>query len=137
MFEKIKAVFKAARLRRDTIESRFYSTVIGDIQLRAEKEGCKEAPTDAVVLAVYKSYIKRYDAEIAEGRQTMDIVHEKAMLAELMPAQASEEEVAKFIANVAPVSMKEMGKVMGALKANFDDVDGAIVRRLFEAYING
>lgn len=137
MYNKLKSLVLQARKDRDKDLVKFLTTVQGDIQRDAEKAGCKENPIDAVVIATYKAYQKRYKTEKEEGRLTVGQAIEWGALNLLLPKEASEDEILAVIKENDPQSMKDMGKIMGILKAKFDNFDGGLASGLVKNYITG
>jgi len=135
IYKRIKSDRLEARKRKDSVRATFLALVMGDIQRRAEKEGCKDDPTDVVSQAELKAYVKRYQAESdARGLSSEQAI--EAMVVEgYLPKPASCAQIKDVIKAVDPQTMKEMGKVMGALKKEFDNFDGALVSKLVKDHL--
>jgi uncharacterized protein YqeY len=83
----------------------------------------------------------RKDIKLFEGQNRTDLIDkaqdELKILAELLPAEPTEDDVLKFIHDNYPdgYTMKEMGKIIGSIKANptFKNVDGAMCAKVVKA----
>lgn len=135
ILEELKTRRLDARKVKDTIVASFLSTVLGDIQRRAEKAGCKDAPTKEVTIAELKAYVKRYKEEEIQGRITAEQLAEKQMLEQILPSPATEDDIILLLDSVLPTSMKDMKEYM-AVVALFDNVDKALATKLFKEYIS-
>jgi len=107
-----------------------------------------EEATDALVLGVISSYVKKMVKAVEEYNSLGDrgvemaakIQFEIDYLSEWLPEQLSEEEVSKIIddvlAELGDVDMSQMGKIIGAVMAKADGLDGSTVSRLVREKIS-
>jgi len=107
-----------------------------------------EEATDALVLGVISSYVKKMVKAVEEYNSLGDrgvemaakIQFEIDYLSEWLPEQLSEEEVSKIIdevlAELGDVDLSQMGKIIGAVMAKADGLDGSTVSRLVREKIS-
>jgi uncharacterized protein YqeY len=107
-----------------------------------------EEATDALVLGVISSYVKKMVKAVEEynslGERGIEmaakIQFEIDYLSEWLPEQLSEEEVSKIIddvlAELGEVDMSQMGKIIGAVMAKADGLDGSTVSKLVREKIS-
>lgn len=136
VYNKIKNDRLQMRKSKQSTLATFLALVMGDIQRRAEKEGCKDAPTDKVSYEELKAYVKRYNYEekaygLSEAQRSELIIVEN-----YLPKAADTSDIQIAIDIVNPTSMKDMGKVMSLTKEKFTNVDGNLVKQLVSEYIN-
>ena len=134
MKTKEKAKLDAIRQVKSEIEEK-----------RAEKG---EDITDELVLGVIKSYVKKMTKAVEEYKSLGDRGSEMAdkiqfeidFLSGWLPEQLSEEEVATIIDEVlsemGEVDMSQMGKIIGAVMAKADGLDGSVVSKLVREKIS-
>ncbi len=116
---------KEAMKEKDVLRKNTVQSVRGAI-LQQEKDTMKEVNEEQILDIIMSEIKKRKDAlaDFEKGHRP-DLVEaancEIAILQKYLPAQLSEEEltalVRETIAEVSAVSMKDMGKVMGAITA--------------------
>lgn len=114
---------KEAMKEKDVLRKNTVQSVRGAI-LQQEKDTMKEVSEEQILDIIMSEIKKRKDAlaDFEKGHRP-DLVDaansEIAILQKYLPAQLSEEEltalVRETIAEVSAVSMKDMGKVMGAI----------------------
>ena len=114
---------KEAMKEKDVLRKNTVQSVRGAI-LQQEKDTMKEVNEEQILDIIMSEIKKRKDAlaDFEKGNRP-DLVDaansEIAILQKYLPAQLSEEEltalVRETIAEVSAVSMKDMGKVMGAI----------------------
>ena len=114
---------KEAMKEKDVLRKNTVQSVRGAI-LQQEKDTMKEVNEEQILDIIMSEIKKRKDAlaDFEKGHRP-DLVDaansEIAILQKYLPAQLSEEEltalVRETIAEVSAVSMKDMGKVMGAI----------------------
>ena len=107
-----------------------------------------EEATDELVLGVITSYVKKMNKAVEEYKSLGDrgtemaskIQFEIDYLSEWLPEQLSEEEVSKIIDEVlsemGDVDMSQMGKIIGAVMAKADGLDGSVVSKLVREKIS-
>ena len=123
--EKLLGDMKEAMKEKDVLRKNTVQSVRGAI-LQQEKDTMKEVNEEQILDIIMSEIKKRKDAlaDFEKGHRP-DLVDaansEIAILQKYLPAQLSEEEltalVRETIAEVSAVSMKDMGKVMGAITA--------------------
>ncbi len=121
--EKLLADMKEAMKEKDVLRKNTIQSVRGAI-LQQEKDTMKEVGEEQILDIIMSEIKKRKDALVDfEKGHRPDLVDaanvEMAVLQGYLPAQLSEEEltalVRETIQEVSAVSMKDMGKVMGAI----------------------
>lgn len=121
--EKLLNDMKEAMKEKDVLRKNTVQSVRGAI-LQQEKDTMKEIGEEQILDIIMTEIKKRKDAlaDFEKGHRP-DLVDaanaEIAILQTYLPAQLSEEEltalIRETIAEVSAVSMKDMGKVMGAI----------------------
>ena len=121
--EKLLNDMKEAMKEKDVLRKNTVQSVRGAI-LQQEKDTMKEINEDQILDIIIAEIKKRKDAlaDFEKGHRP-DLVDaanaEIAILQTYLPAQLSEEQlialIRETIAEVSAVSMKDMGKVMGAI----------------------
>ena len=123
---------------------------IRQIQTEVAKKKAEkgEEATDELVLGVISSYVKKMTKAVEEYQSLGDrgtemaekIQFEIDYLSEWLPEQLSEEEVSNIIDQVlsemGDVDMSQMGKIIGAVMAKADGLDGSIVSKLVREKIS-
>ena len=101
-----------------------------------------EEATDELVLGVISSYVKKMTKAVEEYQSLGDrgtemaekIQFEIDFLSQWLPAQLSEEDIEKLVDEVltelGEVDMSQMGRIIGAVMAKGDGIDGSIVSRI-------
>ena len=107
-----------------------------------------EEATDELVLGVISSYVKKMTKAVEEYQSLGDrgtemaekIQFEIDFLSGWLPEQLSEEEVVTIIdevlAQMGDVDMSQMGKIIGAVMAKADGLDGSVVSKLVREKIS-
>jgi hypothetical protein len=130
--EQINDSLKEAMKARDQKRVgtlRLVNAALKDKDIAARTETSRELLGDEEILSLLAKMIKQREDSIAAyeaGNRPELAAAEKdeiAIIREFMPKQMSTDEakaaIAKVIADVGAASMKDMGKVMGALKERF------------------
>ena len=121
--EKLLNDMKEAMKEKDVLRKNTVQSVRGAI-LQVEKDTMKDVDEEQILDIIMSEIKKRKDAladfEKGHRQDLVDAANaEIAVLQSYLPAQLSEEElvalVRETIAEVSAVSMKDMGKVMGAI----------------------
>lgn len=143
--QQIQEDIKAAMKARDSVAMNAVRAVKGEILLFKTAEGGSGEVTDEDVLKMIRKLVKqrRESAEqyVAAGRKELadNELAEAAVIEKYLPKQLSEAEVEarvkEIIAELGATSLKEMGKVMGAVNSALaGQADGktisGIVRKL-------
>jgi len=107
-----------------------------------------EEATDELVLGVITSYVKKMNKAVEEYESLGDrgvemaekIQGEIDFLSTWLPEQLSDEEVAKIVDEVllemGDVDMSQMGKIIGAVMAKADGLDGSTVSKIVREKIS-
>ena len=123
---------------------------IRQIQTEVAKKKAEkgEEATDELVLGVISSYVKKMTKAVEEYQSLGDrgvemaekIQFEIDFLSGWLPEQLSEEEVVTIIDEVltemGDVDMSQMGKIIGAVMAKADGLDGSVVSKLVREKIS-
>ena len=129
--EDLQKALKESMLAHDAATTSAVRLIIAgqkEKDVEARGKGAKEA-TDAELMAMMQTMIKQRNESIKmyiDGNRPELAEKEKAEIAVIerfLPKQMSEAEmataIASIIAETGAASMKDMGKVMGALKAKY------------------
>jgi uncharacterized protein len=114
-----------ARKAADSVRATLLSTLIGEAEMVGKNAGNRESSDDEVLQTIRKFLKNNQEAlgviKDADRRATLET--ESAILSAYLPPLATEAEVRAFIAatvdTLADRSPKQMGVVMGALKAKY------------------
>ncbi len=128
VYEAVKEAMKdRATLRLSTL--RLISAAIKDKDIEARGEGHEDGVGDAEVLAILGKMVKQRQesARIYEEGGRIDLAEremsEIKVIEEFLPRQLSDDEVANAldaaISETGADSIRDMGKVMGALKSKY------------------
>ena len=108
---------------------RLITAAIKDRDIAARAEGNAEGISDAEILSLMQSMVKqRHESSQTYADASRDDLAERemdeiAVIKQFLPEQLSDEEVDKVIVNiinkVGASNIKDMGKVMAELKANY------------------
>ena len=111
-------------------------------EIAKKKSEKGEEVNDELVLGVISSYVKKMAKAVDEYNSLGEKGEEMAskiqfeidFLTTYLPEQLSEEEVEKIIddvlAELGDVDMSQMGRVIGAVMAKGDGIDGSIVSKI-------
>ena len=111
-------------------------------EIAKKKSEKGEEATDEVVLGVISSYVKKMAKAVDEynslgergAEMAEKIQFEIDFLSQWLPEQLSEEDVEKLVDEVltelGEVDMSQMGRIIGAVMAKGDGIDGSIVSRI-------
>ena len=127
---------------------RLISAAIKDRDIQARGTGKDDAPTEADLQALLMKMVKqrKESAEVYEKGGRPDLAakerEEITIIEEFLPRQMSEEEIAaaveEVIAETGAQSLKDMGRVMGALKEKYaGQMDMAKASRLVKEKLGG
>ncbi|WP_068634622.1 GatB/YqeY domain-containing protein [Thauera butanivorans] len=114
-----------ARKAADSARVTLLSTLIGEAEMVGKNAGNRESTDDEVQQTIRKFLKNNQEAlgVIKDAERRAALEQESTILTAYLPPMASEEEVKAFIAGtvagLADRSPKQMGVVMGALKAKF------------------
>lgn len=111
-------------------------------EIAKKKSEKGEEATDELVLGVISSYVKKMAKAVDEyqslgergAEMAEKIQFEIDFLSQWLPEQLSEEDVEKLVdevlAELGKVDMSQMGRIIGAVMAKGDGIDGSIVSRI-------
>jgi uncharacterized protein len=153
LLDQIQAASLAARQNRDAARAALLTTLFAEAA-RVGKDKADRLSSDDEVLETVRKFVKNAketlsalgapsEGEAAERvARRLGVEAELAMLQEFLPTQASEADVAAFIQDVvnglAEKNPKQMGVVMGQLKARFgDNYDKSVASKLVKAALAG
>jgi uncharacterized protein YqeY len=143
MYAKIKAARIQAMKDKNAIAKDLYSTLMGEIETEAKK--AMTEPTNAIVEKVAKKMAKNINENIKlyneKGVDASKEATELAIVSEFLPQVLSEDQtreaVSKAISEAGITSVKEQGKVMGALKKEYgNQLDMKLVSQLVRSLLN-
>ena len=146
LIDDLSTALKEAMKAKDKPKLDAIRQVQTEIAKKKAEKG--EEATDALVLNVISSYVKKMIKAVEEYNSLGDrgvemaskIQYEIDYLSEWLPEQLSEEEISKIIDDVlsemGDVDMSQMGKIIGAVMAKADGLDGSTVSRLVREKIS-
>ena len=117
-------------------------------EIAKKKSEKGEEVNDELVLGVISSYVKKMAKAVDEYKSLGEKGEEMAnkiqfeidFLTTYLPEQLSEEEVEKIVDDVldelGEVDMSQMGRVIGAVMAKGDGIDGSIVSKVVKGKLN-
>ena len=117
-------------------------------EIAKKKSEKGEEVNDELVLGVISSYVKKMAKAVDEYKSLGEKGEEMAnkikfeidFLTTYLPEQLSEEEVEKIIddvlAELGDVDMSQMGRVIGAVMAKSDGIDGSIVSKIVKGKLS-
>jgi uncharacterized protein YqeY len=140
--ETINADLKTAMIARDTVRTQtlqgLKAAILNEeVAKKVRDEGLDDGSIEQIIAREVKKrdeaanlYDQGGNAESAAKERT-----EKEILAVYLPKQLSESELSELVATVVetmqPEGMKDMGKVIGAVKAQVGNAgDGALIAKL-------
>lgn len=143
----IKTASLQARKERNTKKAALLSTLISEASMVGKNNGNRES-TDGEVVAVIKKMIANVNETIdilnksnQETGQVFDLVEEGNLLYTFLPKQLTTEELSNVISTLVAVnnatSIKDMGKVMKALKEQYEgQYDGSEASKIIKGQLN-
>ena len=145
--EELKLAIRSQDRRR-MATLRLIAAAIKDRDIQSRGSGKDDAPTEADLQALLMKMIKQRkdSAEMYEKGGRPDLAaqerEEIAIIEEFLPRQMTEEEIAEAVAAIieetGAQSLKDMGRVMGALKGRYaGQMDMARASRLVKERLGG
>ena len=140
LIDDLSAALKEAMKAKDKPKLDAIRQVQTEIAKKKSEKG--EEATDELVLGVISSYVKKMTKAVEEYKSLGDrgiemaekIQFEIDFLSGWLPEQLSEEDVAKLVddvlADLGDVDMSQMGRIIGAVMAKGDGIDGSVVSKL-------
>ena len=144
--DDLSAALKEAMKAKDKPKLDAIRQVQTEVAKKKAEKG--EEATDELVLGVISSYAKKMTKAVEEYQSLGDrgtemaekIQFEIDFLSEWVPEQLSDEDVKKIVDEVlgemGEVDISQMGKVIGAVMAKADGLDGAVVSKLVREKIS-
>tara|TARA_B100000900_G_scaffold365339_1_gene340537 strand:- start:63 stop:509 length:447 start_codon:yes stop_codon:yes gene_type:complete len=144
--DDLSAALKEAMKAKDKPKLDAIRQIQTEVAKKKAEKG--EEATDELVLGVISSYVKKMTKAVEEYQSLGDrgvemaekIQFEIDFLSGWLPEQLSEEEVVKIIDEVLTqmgnVDMSQMGKIIGAVMAKADGLDGSVVSKLVREKIS-
>ena len=140
LIDELSAALKEAMKAKDKPKLDAIRQVQTEIAKKKSEKG--EEANDELVLGVIYSYVKKMTKAVEEYKSLGDrgiemaekIQFEIDFLSGWLPEQLSEEDVAKLVdevlADLGEVDMSQMGRIIGAVMAKGEGIDGSIVSKL-------
>ena len=140
LIDDLSTALKEAMKAKDKPKLDAIRQVQTEIAKKKSEKG--EEATDELVLGVLSSYVKKMTKAVEEYKSLGDRGNEMAekiqfeidFLSGWLPEQLSEEDVAKLVdevlADLGDVDMSQMGRVIGAVMAKGEGIDGSVVSKL-------
>ena len=144
--DDLSAALKEAMKAKDKPKLDAIRQIQTEVAKKKAEKG--EEATDELVLGVISSYVKKMTKAVEEYQSLGDrgvemaekIQFEIDFLSGWLPEQLSEEEVVAIIdevlAEMGDVDISQMGKIIGAVMAKADGLDGAVVSKLVKEKIS-
>ena len=144
--DDLSAALKEAMKAKDKPKLDAIRQIQTEVAKKKAEKG--EEATDELVLGVISSYVKKMIKAVEEYQSLGDrglemaekIQFEIDFLSGWLPEQLSEEEVVTIIdevlAEIGDVDMSQMGKIIGAVMAKADGLDGSVVSKLVKEKIS-
>ena len=144
--DDLSAALKEAMKAKDKPKLDAIRQIQTEVAKKKAEKG--EEATDELVLGVISSYVKKMTKAVEEYQSLGDRGFEMAekiqfeidFLSGWLPEQLSEEEVVTIIDEVlsemGDVDMSQMGKIIGAVMAKADGLDGSVVSKLVREKIS-
>ena len=146
LIDDLSSSLKEAMKAKDKPKLDAIRQVQTEIAKKKSEKG--EEATDELVLGVISSYVKKMVKAVEEYQSLGDrgiemankIQFEIDFLSQWLPEQLSEEEVSKIVDEVlsemGEVDMSQMGKIIGAVMAKSDGLDGSVVSKIVREKIS-
>ena len=140
LIDDLSTALKEAMKAKDKPKLDAIRQVQTEIAKKKSEKG--EDTTDELVLGVISSYVKKMAKAVDEynslgergAEMAEKIQFEIDFLSQWLPEQLSEEDVEKLVdevlAELGEVDMSQMGRIIGAVMAKGDGIDGSIVSRV-------
>lgn len=146
IIDDLSAALKEAMKSKEKTKLDAIRQVQTEVAKKKAEKG--EEATDELVLGVITSYVKKMKKAVEEYESLGDrgvemaekIQGEIDFLSTWLPKQLSNEEVAKIVNEVlsemGDVDMSQMGKIIGAVMAKADGLDGSVVSKIVREKIS-
>ena len=146
LIDDLSTALKVAMKAKDKPKLDAIRQVQTEIAKKKSEKG--EEATDELVLGVISSYVKKMAKAVDEYKSLGErgaemaekIQFEIDFLSQWLPEQLSEEDVEKLVdevlAELEEVDMSQMGKIIGAVMAKSDGLDGSVVSKIVREKIS-
>ena len=146
LIDELSDALKEAMKAKDKPKLDAIRQVQTEIAKKKSEKG--EEATDELALGVISSYVKKMTKAVEEyqslGERGEDMANQIQLeidfLSEWLPEQLSEEDVSKLVDEVlselGEVDMSQMGRIIGAVMAKGDGIDGSLVSKLVKDKIS-
>lgn len=146
LIDDLSTALKVAMKAKDKPKLDAIRQVQTEIAKKKSEKG--EEATDELVLGVISSYVKKMAKAVDEYKSLGErgaemaekIQFEIDFLSQWLPEQLSEEDVEKLVdevlAELGEVDMSQMGKIIGAVMAKSDGLDGSVVSKIVREKIS-
>jgi len=139
LLQQIKADQVRARKLKDKASTSILTTLYSEAANVGLNDGKRES-TDAEVIAVVKKFVKGID-DTLKIRASEELSFERKIILTYLPKQMTLGElgiaVRQIMADAGLSSMKDMGKVMAALKAEYGgEYDGKMASNVVKAELS-
>ncbi|MNL11876.1 Yqey-like protein [compost metagenome] len=135
LFQDLRDASLGARKANDVVAKTIYGVLLGEIGRLGDPS---QEVTDEMVSKAAEKTIAGIVTSLEKGGPNETLSREKDLLSEFVITKASAEEVtafvAQFVAENPGLTMRDMGKVMGATKVHFDGkLDGGSTSQIIKA----
>lgn len=142
--DKINADLKTAMLARNNFETTVFRGLKAAILNEEVKLGKRESGlTDAEIEALIAREVKKRKeaAALLDEERAQNELKEAEILSKYLPEMASEEEIRAAVKDeisiMGEVSIKQMGTIIGKMKAKFgNSADGAVLAKIVKAELS-
>lgn len=142
--EQINADLKTAMLARNAFETTVLrglkaSILDEEVKLGKREEGLNDTEIETLVAREVKK--RKEAANLLDAERAENELKEAEILSRYLPEMASEEEIRAAvkdeISTIGEVSIKQMGVIIGKMKAKFgNSADGAVLARIVKEELN-
>lgn len=135
LYEKLKAASLGARKAGDTVAKTIFGVLLGEIGHLGDPS---QEVTDEMVSKTAEKTIAGIVTSLEKGGPNETLSREKDLLSEFVTTKATPEEVTAFVTEYVAqnpgLTMRDMGKVVGAAKTYFSGkLDGATTVQIIKA----
>lgn len=138
LFEKIKQENINSLKSGDKLKRQVYTLLIGEVTRKGDPG---DKIDDADVISAAKKIVSGINEMLESGADQNSNLAERALLLELIPKEAGADEIKSFVDEYAdansPLTMKDMGTVMAAVKSHFNGAaDGKVTSSIVRARLS-
>lgn len=134
----------SARKTKDVVAAQLLTTLIGEAEMIGKNAGNREV-TDSEVVALTKKFISNLNETLKvlapNDVRVPDLMCELEILEQYLPQQMTDLEIKEAVGNIKNeigAGPKDMGKVMGLLKARYDGkYDGKAASAIVKTVLAG